>query len=74
MLVTPQQIEEAASQIVKFWDESSLPDADKNKILEMVQEYYESKDEYLHDQYLAALTKRTVDQNVPQTGFERSKG
>ena len=73
MLITPQQIEEAASRIVEYWNESTLPDADKNKILEMVKEYYESKDEYLHDQYLAALTKRTVDQNVPQTGFERSK-
>jgi len=70
MLLTPQQIEKAAQDIVAFWNRSVLPDADKAKILEMVQDYYASKDEYLVDQYLAGLTQRTIDRNAPQTDFE----
>ena len=70
MILTPQQIENAARDIVDFWTQSELPENDKAKILEMVQEYYGSKDEYLHEQYLSALTKRTIESNVPQTGFE----
>lgn len=70
MLLTPQMIETAASNIVDFWSTSELADIDKQKILEMVKDYYANKDEYIHDQYLSALTDRTINANVPQTGFE----
>jgi len=72
MLLTPQQIESAAANIVEFWHTSELPEKDKAKILEMVKDYYESKDEYLHDQYLRGLTDRVVSKHVPATGFEES--
>ena len=70
MLLTPQQIEKAASDIVSFWETSELPDTDKAKILQMVTEYYESKNEYVFEQYLAALCGRTYDRRVPSTSFE----
>lgn len=70
MLLTPQDVAKAANDIVSFWQESELSDTDKEKILTMVQDYYEAKDEYVHEQYLAALTKRTVEKRVPKTGFE----
>lgn len=71
MLMTPQMIETAANDIVSFWDNSELADVDKQKILEMVKDYYANKDEYMYDQYLAGLTTRTIDSNVPHTGFEK---
>ena len=70
MLLTPQQIEKAAEDIVDFWNSSELPDKDKTKILEMVKEYYESKNEYLHDQYLGGLTTRVISKHQPETSFE----
>lgn len=70
MLLTPQLIESAAEDITRFWTRSQLPDTDKVKILEMVQEYYESKNEYLHDQYLAALTNRVLVKRNPETSFD----
>ena len=73
MLLTPFDIERAASDIVSYWETSDLPDADKEKILEMVKDYYEGKNEYLCDQYLSALTTRTLDSNVPKTGFENKQ-
>ena len=70
MLITPQQIEQAAKDIVQFWTESDLPDNDKQKILEMTRDYYREKDEYLFDQYLATLADRTVIRHTAETGFE----
>lgn len=69
-LITPQQIEKAALDIVQFWEESTLPDNDKNKILEMVKDYYEDKNEFVYEQYLAELTQRTIDRRIPKTGFD----
>lgn len=73
-ILTPQQIEQAAKDIVSFWDESTLPDADKNKILEMVKDYYEDSNNHIFEQYLATLCQRTIDRRVPRTGFERNEG
>lgn len=70
MLLTPQQIEKAANDIVTYWKESELPETDKQKILEMVKGFYEDRNEHFFDQYFAALTNRTIEKNVPQTGFE----
>ena len=70
MLMTPQVIEEAAKSIVNFWESSELPDVDKAKILTMVKEYYDDKNEYVYEQYLAQLTQRTIDRRVPQTKFD----
>ena len=70
MILTPQQIENAATDIVEFWENSSLPDADKAKILTMVKEYYEDKNDFVYEQYLAQLTQRTIDRRVPQTKFD----
>lgn len=69
-MITPQQIEQTAKDIVNFWDESDLPDNDKQKILEMVKSYYEDENNYVHQQYLAQLCERTLDRRVPRTGFE----
>lgn len=70
LLLTPQQIEKAAEDIVDFWSSSELPEKDKTKILEMVTEYYETKNEHLHDQYFAGLARRTLQRHSPETGFE----
>lgn len=73
-ILTPQQIEQAAKDIVSFWDESKLPDTDKTKILEMVKDYYEDSNNHIYEQYLATLCQRTIDRRVPRTGFERDEG
>ena len=70
MLITPQQIESAAKDIVSFWEESELPDADKAKILDMVKDYYTDENNHVFQQYLAALCERTIDRRVPRTSFE----
>lgn len=71
MILTPQTIEKAATDIVEFWDSSELPETDKKKILEMVQSFYDDKNEHIYEQYFAQLLKRTVDKHCPQTGFEK---
>ncbi|MCG7944859.1 MAG: hypothetical protein N0C84_00780 [Candidatus Thiodiazotropha taylori] len=70
MIIVPQDLEKAATDIVRFWQSSELRDEDKIKILEMVNRFYSDKNEYIHDQYLAELTKRMLDKHNPQTGFE----
>ena len=69
-MLTPQVIEKAATDIVEFWENSELPDTDKAKILTMVKEYYDDKNDYVYEQYLAQLTQRTIDRRVPQTKFD----
>lgn len=72
-IITPQHIEQAAKDIVTFWEQSELPENDKSKILEMVKDYYEEKNDYVFEQYLAQLCQRTIDKRVPRTGFERDE-
>ena len=69
-MLTPQVIEKAATEIVEFWESSELLDTDKAKILTMVKEYYDDKNDYVYEQYLAQLTQRTIDRRVPQTKFD----
>lgn len=69
-MITPQQVEQTAKDIVNFWDESNLPDADKHKILEMIRDYYTDENNHVFQQYLAQLCERTIDRRVPRTGFE----
>ena len=73
MIITPQQIEETALAIVKYWDESEALPEDKVKVLEMVRDFYTDRNEYVVDQYLAQLTTRIIERNVPRTGFEDGK-
>ena len=70
MLITPQVIEKAATDIVEFWEQSELPETDKAKILTMIKDYYNDKNDYVYEQYLAQLTQRTIDRRVPQTKFD----
>ena len=70
MLITPQVIESAATEIVDFWEQSDLPDTDKAKILTMVKDYYNDKNDYVYEQYLAQLTQRTIDRRVPPTQLD----
>ena len=70
MLITPQVIEKAATDIVEFWETSELPETDKAKILTMIKDYYNDKNDYVYEQYLAQLTQRTIDRRVPQTKFD----
>ena len=69
-MITPQEIEKTATDIVNFWDESELPDVDKQKILEMIKDYYEDENNHIFQQYLAQLCQRTIDRRVPRTSFE----
>lgn len=69
-MITPQQIEQTAKSIVDFWDESKLPETDKEKILQMTKEYYEDENAHVFQQYLATLCQRTLDKRVPRTSFE----
>lgn len=70
MIITPQIIEQAAKDIVEFWEASELPDNDKAKILEMVKDYYSDENQHVFQQYLAALCERTIDRRIPKTSFE----
>lgn len=69
-LLKPSDIANAATDIATFIETSELADKDKQKILEMVRDYYQDKNEHIIDQYLATLSQRTVDKHFPQTGFE----
>jgi len=69
-LLKPSDIANAATDIATFIETSELADKDKQKILEMVRDYYLDKNEHIIDQYLATLAQRTVDKHFPQTGFE----
>ena len=69
-LLKPSDIANAATDIATFIETSELADKDKQKILEMVRDYYLDKNEHIIDQYLATLSQRTVDKHFPQTGFE----
>lgn len=73
MLITPTQVEAAALDIVQYWEISEALDEDKLKVLEMVRDFYTDRDEYYVDQYLAQLTTRVIERNVPKTGFENGK-
>lgn len=70
-LLKPSDIASAATDIAEFIETSELADKDKQKILEMVRDYYTDKNEHIIDQYLATLAQRTVDKHFPQTGFEQ---
>ena len=69
-MITPQEIESTAKSIVEYWETSELPDNDKQKILEMVKDYYSDENSHVFQQYLAQLCDRTIDRRVPKTGFE----
>lgn len=70
-LLKPSDIANAATDIASFVDNSDLADKDKQKILEMVRDFYVDKNEHIIDQYLATLSQRTLDKHFPQTGFEQ---
>jgi hypothetical protein len=69
-LLKPSDIAEAAMDITNFVTANQLADNDKQKILEMVRDFYQDKNEHIIDQYLATLAQRTIDKHYPQTGFE----
>jgi hypothetical protein len=69
-LLKPSDIANAATDIALFMENSDLADKDKQKILEMVRDFYVDKNEHIIDQYLATLSQRTLDKYFPQTGFE----
>lgn len=73
MLITPQQVEKAAVDIVDYWNTSDALEEDKIKILEMIRDYYAEKNEHVIDQYLAQLSTRIIERNIPRTGFEDGK-
>lgn len=73
MLITPQQVEKAAIDIVNYWEESEAEPEDKVKVLEMIRDFYNDRNEHIVDQYLATLTTRIIERNVPRTGFENGK-
>ena len=70
-LFKPSDIAAVATDIATFIDNNELAVKDKQKILEMVRDYYQDKNEHIIDQYLAMLAQRTLDKNFPQTGFEQ---
>ena len=69
-LLKPTDIASTATDIANFVETSELSDKDNQKILEMVRDYYQDKNEHIIDQYLATLAHRTIDKHFPQTGFE----
>jgi len=69
-LLKPSDIASAATDIATFVESSDLSDKDKQKILEMIRDFYQDKNEHIIDQYLATLAQRTIDKHFPQTGFE----
>jgi hypothetical protein len=71
MLLKPSDIAAAASDIVEFVNSDKLSDNDKKRILEMVRDFYQDRNEHIIDQYLHMLTQRTIDKHYPQTGFEQ---
>ena len=72
MLLKPSDIANAASDIVDFVNSDTLSDNDKKRILEMVRDFYQDRNEHIIDQYLHTLTQRTIDKHFPQTGFEEN--
>ena len=72
-LLKPSDIAAAATDISTFPSQSGLSNNDKQKILEMVRDYYNDKNEHIVDQYLSTLAQRTIDRYFPQTGFEQNE-
>jgi len=72
MLLKPSDISNAASDIVDFVNSDTLSDNDKKRILEMVRDFYQDRNEHIIDQYLHTLTQRTIDKHFPQAGFEEN--
>tara|TARA_X000001316_G_C922335_1_gene37466 strand:+ start:4786 stop:5028 length:243 start_codon:yes stop_codon:yes gene_type:complete len=72
-LLKPSDIAVAATDISRFPTTTDLSDNDKQKILEMVRDYYIDKNEHIIDQYLSTLAQRTIDRYFPQTGFEQNE-
>ena len=73
MIITPQQIEQTALDIVNYWEESKAQEEDKIKVLEMTRDFYQDRNEHIVDQYLSQLTTRVIERNIPRTGFEDGK-
>lgn len=71
-LIKPSDIANAAKDIANFTSSSELSNKDNQKILEMVRDFYQDKNEHIIDQYLATLAQRTIDRHFPQTGFENN--
>lgn len=69
-LIKPSKVAETAKDIATFVENSELTSKDNQKILEMVRDYYQDRNEHIIDQYLATLAQRTIDRYFPQTGFE----
>ena len=73
MIITPQQIEQTALDIVNYWEESKAQEEDKIKVLEMTRDFYQDRNEHIVDQYLSQLATRVIERNIPRTGFEDGK-
>lgn len=70
-LLTPTEIENAARDIITYYDKSTAPHDDKVRILSMLREHYETTDATVVDRWFAALLQRVVDKHAPQTSFEK---
>ena len=73
MIITPQDVEKAAVDIVNYWEESKAQTEDKIKILELIRDFYQDRNEHIVDQYLSQLATRIIERNIPRTGFEDGK-
>jgi hypothetical protein len=61
-LIGPLAIEKLLREITEYWGESKAPQKEKERILELVLEYYESRNLTEFDGVVANLTRGVLSQ------------
>lgn len=71
-LMKPSEILDTANDIVSFAKRDDVSEADKQKILKMLQDHYNDLNETIVHQWMSQLIGRTLDKHFPDTDIEKS--
>ena len=70
MLIKPSDVYDVAKDALQFVQKEDISKTDKKVILEMCRDYYQEKNQYVVDQWLAQFLQRLIDKNFPPTSLE----
>lgn len=70
MLIKPNDIYDVAKDAIAFIARDDITKNDKKVILEMCRDYYQERNQFTVDQWLAQFLQRLIDKNFPPTGLE----
>lgn len=72
-LMKPSDILDTANDIVAFAKRDNVSETDKQKILKMLQDHYNDRNETIVDQWMSQLIGRTLDKHFPDTDIEKDE-